>query len=180
MHTNLNKIEPMQTSEQNSDIIITPLGIAPLGRRLMAMLYDAFLLMAILLCTSAVYTVIAVSITGDFAQHGNVQTDDTLHELNPTELGWPIFPVLAFVYIGFFMYFWRNTGQTLGMLVWKIKLISNDQTPITYRQAFIRIIAAAPSIALAGLGYSGLLFGRKKRTWHDAASKTTVIRIAKK
>ena len=180
MLSNLNKIKPMQTSEQKNIEATAQLTVAPLGRRLMAMLYDAFLLMAILLCTSAIYTIIAVSITGDFAQHGNVKTDDTLHELNPTELGWPIFPVLAFVYVGFFMYFWRNTGQTLGMLVWKIKLVSNDQTPITYRQALVRIIAAAPSIAVAGLGYSGLLFGSKKRTWHDAASKTTVIRIAKK
>lgn len=165
----------MPTTDQQSDVVI-----APLGRRLMAMLYDIFLLMAILLCTSAVYTVIAVSITGDFAQHGNVQTDETLHELNPTELGWPIFPVLAFVYIGFFVYFWRNTGQTLGMLVWKLKLVSNDQTPITYGQALVRVMAAIPSVALFGLGYIGLLIGSKKRTWHDGISKTTVIRLAKK
>ncbi|MDA8694024.1 RDD family protein [Pseudomonadales bacterium] len=153
--------------------------IAPLGRRLMAMLYDIFLLAAILLCTSAVYTVIAVSITGDFAQHGNVETDDTLHELNPTDLGWPIFPVLASVYMGFFVYFWRNTGQTLGMLVWKIKLVSCDETAISYRQALLRIIAAIPSVALLGLGYIGLLFGSKRQTWHDQLSKTKVIRLAK-
>lgn len=146
----------------------------------MAMLYDIFLLMAILLCTSAVYTVIAVSITGDFAQHGNVQTDETLHELNPTELGWPILPVLASVYIGFFVYFWKNTGQTLGMLVWKIKLVSNNQKPISYGQAFIRIMAAIPSVGLFGLGYIGLLLGAKNRTWHDAIAKTSVIRLAKK
>lgn len=146
----------------------------------MAMLYDIFLLMAILLCTSAVYTVIAVSITGDFAEHGNVQTDETLHELNPTELGWPILPVLASVYIGFFVYFWRNTGQTLGMLVWKIKLVSNDQKPISYGQALIRIMAAIPSVGLFGLGYIGLLIGAKSRTWHDTIAKTSVIRLAKK
>ena len=146
----------------------------------MAMLYDIFLLMAILLCTSAVYTVIAVSITGDFAQHGNVQTDETLHELNPTELGWPILPVLASVYIGFFVYFWKNTGQTLGMLVWEIKLVSNNQKPISYGQAFIRIMAAIPSVGLFGLGYIGLLLGAKNRTWHDAIAKTSVIRLAKK
>lgn len=165
----------MPTTDQLSDAVI-----APLGRRLMAMLYDIFLLMAILLCTSAVYTVIAVSITGDFAQHGNVQTDETLHELNPTELGWPILPVLALVYIGFFVYFWRNTGQTLGMLVWKIKLVSNNQKPISYGQALLRIMAAIPSVGLFGLGYIGLLVGGKSRTWHDAIAKTSVIRLAKK
>ena len=68
----------------------------------------------------------------------------------------------------------------MGMLVWKLKLVSNDQTPITYGQALVRVIAAIPSVALFGLGYIGLLIGSKKRTWHDGISKTTVIRLAKK
>lgn len=149
---------------------------APLSRRLLAMLYDCFLLMAILLCAAAVYTIIVVSITGDFSEHANVNTNDTLHELKPTALGWPIFPLMASVYLGFFIYFWHQTGQTLGMLVWKIQLLSTDGKPASIKQCISRLAAATLSIALLGGGYIALLFGDKNRTWHDRLSNTKVIR----
>lgn len=155
---------------------LTPPLTAPLSRRLLAMLYDSFLLMAILLCTSALYTIIVVSITGDFSEHASVNTNDTLHELNPTELGWPIIPVMASVYFGFFIYFWRQTGQTLGMLVWKIQLVSADNKPISITQCLSRLAAATLSIAPLGCGYIALLFGKKDLTWHDRLSNTKVIR----
>ncbi|MBQ78182.1 MAG: hypothetical protein CL692_06340 [Cellvibrionales bacterium] len=163
----------MPSNNENSAPII-----APLGRRLMAILYDAFLLMAILMCTSAVYTVIAVSFTGDFTQSASVNTDDVLHDLKPTELGWPIFPVLGSVYCGFFIYFWHNTGQTLGMLVWKIKVVSNNHEAISITQCLIRIITATLSFALLGLGYLILLRKSTQQSWHDRASKTKVIRLS--
>ena len=151
---------------------------APLGRRLMAMLYDAFLLMAVLMCTSAVYTVIAVSLTGDFTQSATINTDDVLHDLKPTKLGWPIFPVLGSVYCGFFIYFWHNTGQTLGMLVWKIKVVSSNDEAISIAQCVIRIIAAFFSFSFLGLGYLILLRKSTQQSWHDRASKTKVILIS--
>ena len=163
----------MSCDEKNTDPIS-----APLGRRLMAMLYDAFLLMAILMCTSAVYTVIAVSLTGDFTQSAAINTDDVLHDLKPTELGWLIFPVLGSVYCGFFIYFWHNTGQTLGMLVWKIKIVSNNHGAISIAQCLIRIITAFFSFALLGAGYLILLRKSSQQSWHDHASKTKVIRLS--
>ena len=152
--------------------------IAPLSRRLVAMLYDTFLLMAILMCTSAVYTVIAVSLTGDFTQSTAINTDDVLHDLRPTELGWQIFPVLGLVYCGFFIYFWQNTGQTLGMLVWKIKIVSNNHETISIAQCLIRIITAFFSFTILGLGYLILLRKSTELSWHDRTSKTKVIRLS--
>lgn len=143
----------------------------------MAMLYDSFLMLAILMCTSAVYTIIAVSITGDFSASADIHNNDTIHELQPTELGWPIIPVLIGVTLGFFIYFWRATGQTLGMLVWKIKLVSDDGNAVTIRQGLTRFLMAIISIALLGAGYLALLFGNKTTTWHDRVSHTKVIRL---
>tara|TARA_B100000767_G_C19754093_1_gene532115 strand:- start:1345 stop:1872 length:528 start_codon:yes stop_codon:yes gene_type:complete len=162
----------MTTHEKNSNQ-----SVAPLGRRLMAMLYDAFLLMAILMCTSAVYTVIAVTITGDFNQSATINTDDVLHDLRPIELGWPILPVLGLVYIGFFIYFWRNTGQTLGMLVWKIKVVSTSHEAISIPQGLTRIIIAFFSATACGMGYLVLLRKDTQQSWHDRASNTKVIRL---
>ena len=146
----------------------------------MAMLYDAFLLLAMLLCVSAVYTIIVVTINGDFAQHSGINTDDTIHELNPTELGWLIYPVLLGTYLGFFLYFWRSTGQTLGMLAWKIKLESLDEKPVTIQQGLKRIFFAAFSLAVFGAGYFALWFGQKNATWHDRLTNTRVIQTEPK
>ena len=163
----------MPCNNKNTDPVI-----APLGHRFMAMLYDTFLLIAILMCTSAVYTLAAVSLTGDFTQSAAISTDDVLHDLKPIELGWPIFPVLGSVYCGFFIFFWHNTGQTLGMLVWKIKVVSSNDEAVSITQCLIRIIIAFFSFALLGAGYLILLRKSAQQSWHDRASKTKVIRLS--
>ena len=97
---------------------------ASLVRRLLAMVYDFFLLLAILLIASGLYTIITVILTGDFLIHSEINTNDVIHDLQPIDLGWLFIPYLTLIYLSFFCYFWIKTGQTLGMASWKIKLIS--------------------------------------------------------
>lgn len=145
-------------------------------RRLLAMVYDSFLLLAILLITSGIYTIITVILTNDFSTHPNIDTNDVIHDLQPVELGWFFFPFLIFVYVSFFCYFWIKTGQTLGMAAWKIKLISSDENQITLYKCLLRIFFAIISFTCFGLGYICLLFGAKK-TWHDKITGTEVIHL---
>lgn len=150
---------------------------ASLPRRLMAMLYDGFLLLAMLFCSTMLYTVIVVALSGELSQTAEVQTGDTLTQLEPVALGWPIYPLLTCIYFGFFIYFWRINGQTLGMQVWKIKLISESGQAITVRQTLLRLVAACASAGLLGLGYLSLLRGSDGRTWQGRFSKTRVVHI---
>lgn len=153
-------------------------NIAGLRQRLFAMFYDAFLIGALLFCTLAVYVITIVSISGDFNQATDVVNNDVLYNAQPTPLGWPIYPILIAVYVGFYLYFWQATGQTLGMQVWKIKLVSKDGLAVSKQQGLTRIIGAALSVFAAGFGYWVLLLNKDNGTWHDRWSKTHVISLA--
>ena len=85
---------------------------ASLSRRLLAMVYDLFLLLAILLITSGVYTIRIVMLAGDFQIHPKIDTNDVIHDLQPIDLGWLFIPCLIFVYISFFCYFWIKGPNT--------------------------------------------------------------------
>ena len=142
------------------------------------MLYDSLLLLALLVCTSLLYTAVATLIAGTTPDGlSQAQTGDVITELEPTDLGPFFLPTLAITYLGFFCYFWCRTGQTLGMLVWKIKLVTQSGERVTLLRALARFLAAALSLACAGLGYWVILLPGIENSWHDRLSGTRVIYI---
>lgn len=154
--------------------------VAGLGRRLMAMLYDSILLIAVLFCVAGAYFSVLLVVEGNPAavtNLGGAQTGDVLHELEVVEPGWIFYPLMLFVYTGFYLYFWRYSGQTLGMRAWKIRLVSAHATKPSMGQLLVRLPAAAVSLAALGLGYLCLLLNREAGTWHDRLSKTRVIEV---
>ncbi len=72
----------------------------------------------------------------------------------------------------FYGWFWTHGGQTLGLRAWKMKVLNDKHTLISWRQAFIRFTAALFSWIFLGLGFLWVLFDKKQRSWHDMASKT--------
>jgi len=150
--------------------------IAGLHRRLMAMTYDVFLILAILFCITMLYTFIVVVLSSDISSDiAQIQNNDILTELEPVPLGWHYYVVVSGAYIGFYCYFWRKTGQTLGMQAWKLKLYSASHDPISIQQCLIRLLTGSLSLGIFGLGYLTLLVNREKGCWHDRASKTYVV-----
>lgn len=132
----------------------TPPG---LWRNLLAMVYDTFLV-APLLMLNGFIQVLAFGPTADA----------TL----PTVPAWLIQATSFLVVAGFFSVFWCKSGQTLGMQAWRIKLVSEDGSGVTLRQALLRCVAAVPSIALLGLGYWWALIDPDRLRWHDRLSGT--------
>ncbi len=141
--------------------------MAGLGRRLAAAAYDLLLVLGLLVLGSAAVTLPVGLILGPVASEnlGN----------NPLFIGW-----LALIPAVFFIGFWLRGGQTLGMRAWRIRLISSDGAPITFRQAVIRYLSAILSWALLGLGFLWSLPDPERRTWHDRLSKTRLIVLEKK
>ena len=132
---------------------------AGLFRRLAAILYDSLLIIAIWLIT----TLLLVSLIND----GNA-------------LRGPLFQFgLYFEACLFYSYFWRLRGQTLGMQVWRIKLINPDRQTLSWQECFARLFFALVSISMLGLGFIWILFDPAKLTWHDRASGTRVILLGK-
>lgn len=119
------------------------------SKRLLAALYDTFLVLAALF--------IATALTLPF----------TKGEVAATNRIYMSFYLLLVAYI-FFAWFWTHGGQTLGMRVWKQKLIGLDGKSVNWQQAFIRFITALPAW---GLFIIGLILWTKS----DIAESLTTI-----
>ena len=132
---------------------------AGLLRRLMAIIYDILLLLAVLFIATSVAMAL---------NHGEA--------IEPGQSLYPFY-IVYLIIISFFFYgwFWTHGGQTLGMKTWKMKLVHINGETITWSLAFIRFISAAASWAAAGLGFLWSLVQPEKRTWHDIASRCVVI-----
>ncbi|RTE66570.1 RDD family protein [Amphritea opalescens] len=129
-----------------------------LMRRFAAMIYDAFLVVAIWMCAG-------------FAAVG----------LNQGEaVSGPIFQTVLFLLtFAFYAYFWVRLGQTLGMQAWKLRVQTVDGHHISLRQALIRFMTAIVSTACLGLGFFWMLFSANKATWHDSFSETQIVLLPK-
>ena len=135
-----------------------------LFRRLFAISYDGFLLLAILFIVSAIATALN---NGEAVEPG-----DTLY---------PIFVILVFSlsYL-YFAWFWIHGGQTLGMKTWRIQLQNHDpennsNRQIDWRIAAFRFFSAIISWSVFGLGFLWSFIDKKNRCWHDLISKTVLL-----
>jgi uncharacterized RDD family membrane protein YckC len=130
-----------------------------LFRRLFAIFYDCFLLLAILFIISG----IAMALN-----HGKA--------IEPDNLFFPLY-VLAVVTACFqyFSWFWIHGGQTLGMKTWLIKLLPEDGEEISVKTTVNRFITAIFSWAIFMLGFLWSFFDKKHRCWHDLSSHTYLI-----
>jgi len=75
----------------------------------------------------------------------------------------------------FYGWFWTHGGQTLGLKAWKIRVLTLDQKPINWNQAFIRFSVALLSWGMFGLGFLWILFDKNRCGWHDHLSQTAVF-----
>lgn len=124
-----------------------------LVRRLLAALYDALLLLALLFVTTVVLMIF---------NQGTLQPGQLLSYLRL-----PVYIVVSFLFFG---WFWTHGGQTLGMKSWKMQLLQNNGHAVTWPVALIRFVTAMLSWAVFGLGFLWSLFDSRNRTWHDIAS----------
>jgi len=103
-----------------------------IARRLIAMIYEALLLFAILFLAGFLY----LAVTGgriDLAPRLLFQT------------------YLAAIVGWYFVFCWCRGGQTLPMKTWKIRLVTRDGRPLSIGRAAIRYL-----LALATLGVSAV------------------------
>ena len=141
-------------------------------RRLAALIYDSFLLVAISMAYGAIGTGFLVLVRSGPAQEYGVMFDSFLWFA-----GWIATLVM------FFCWFWRRNGQTLGMRAWRLKLIANDADFNTalpsWKQCFMRCAAGVPGFFLFGLAYWYRYFDRDGDCLHDKLSGLKVIVLPK-
>ena len=148
--------EYRRTMTENTNLSLNYVGLV---RRLMAIVYDLFLLLALLfIATSAVMV---------FNQGNAIVPGHPLYAFYVSCL-----LIISFCFYG---WFWTHGGQTLGMKTWKMKLQQTNGHPVTLPLAFIRFITAVISWSAAGLGFLWSLFNPQKRTCHDIASNFVLV-----
>jgi uncharacterized RDD family membrane protein YckC len=132
---------------------------ASLFRRLAALFYDTLLLLG--LWFVAVAILLPLNRGEAFASHNPLLTT-----------------YLMFVAFFFYAWFWMHGGQTLGMRAWKLQLRNLRPGHVTWLQLMLRFLVAIPSAALLGLGYLWILVDRKRLSWHDRYSETTIVQLS--
>ena len=111
----------------------------PFWRHLLAMVYDLFLIIPLLMVTSAVLVAI----------HGPTETAAVR-----TVPAWEQWSLACVALIGFYGTFWRQKGQTLGMQAWRVNRVpSGTPTTVTWGQAAGRVIVASMPFILGLMPY---------------------------
>lgn len=136
-------------------------------RRVAAMIYDTLLLAAVSILYGAIATGINIAIKGIPATGERVS--------------WGAFGIVVFIgwilTLGFFFcYFWKKSGQTLGMKTWRMKMYDiNSMHLPSYSQCVIRCCCAPFSLLLFGMGYWMMYLNTEHQTLHDKLSKTRIL-----
>lgn len=137
---------------------------AGFGRRFAAFLYDALLVLALLV----LYTVVALIFT-----HGHAITAS---ESGP---GWYLYCAgeLALT-AAYSVLNWMRSGQTLGMRSWRIHVVSAAGRPLGWQAAMLRFACAVLAWAPLALGVLWLYLDPQRLAIQDRLSRTRVVRLA--
>ena len=79
---------------------------------------------------------------------------------------------------GWLAYFggcWALVGRTPGMALLGLRVTRPDGTPAPPLAAAVRAATFPLSVALFGLGFAGILLGRRRRALHDVLAGTAVV-----
>lgn len=125
-------------------------------RRLAVILYDILLLIALLFVATALLLPLNA---------GEAFTAQQFY--------FPLYLLLVSFF--FYAWFWTHGGQTLGLRAWKLKVLTLDRQPVSWKQAAFRFIFALFSWLCFGLGFWWILIDKDRRSWHDRLSKTALF-----
>jgi uncharacterized RDD family membrane protein YckC len=158
--------------------VLTPEEVAQLPRagllrRLAALLYDMFLVASIWLCLG--YVILFAF--GLFADNTSTLVDGEI-------ITHPVLSLLQLIMmVGtmtfFYVWFWCRTGQTLGMIAWRIRALQHDNQPITPKQGLIRFVLAWPAFWAFGLGYLWMYVNPQRDAIHEKLSGTKTVLLPK-
>lgn len=163
------------------------LGPAGLGRRFAALVYDSLLLVAVLFLGTLAF----LPLSG-----GQAITPQDSGALEYVYRGW-----IAFLTLGFFGLPWVRSGQTLGMMSWRLRLERTDGRRPGWTETAARLAVGGAMVTafVAGLWLAGraqtpawlpgllflpaavnylwMGFDREARTLQDLVTGCRVVRI---
>jgi uncharacterized RDD family membrane protein YckC len=137
---------------------------AGFGRRFAALIYDGFLLIAVLMP----YTWVVVLI------HGGAVT-----EASGRPAWWAYRSGALALIAAYYVLNWMRSGQTLGMRAWRLRTLTDSGKPLQLAQAVARFCWAAAAWAPFGLGVVWLYADPEHLALQDRLSRTRVVVLAR-
>ncbi|MEQ3640562.1 MAG: RDD family protein [Alteromonas sp.] len=144
-------------------------------RRLAAMVYDVLVAVAVGMCAAMVMivTLIVMLKNGGLDMQGFAEPADLIQASTGYKLliqSW-----VGLWVAGFFLWFWKRGGQTLGMRAWRLRIFSTVEEPVTMTRLITRLVGS-----LFGLGTLLVLFDvKEKQSLQDRLAKTEVLKLSK-
>jgi uncharacterized RDD family membrane protein YckC len=83
--------------------------------------------------------------------------------------------VLAIWEFLYYSYQWAVSGRTIGMAVLGLQVVTTEGGPIGVRQAVLRTLGLALSVALFWFAFWGIIFQRERRALDDFIAGTAVV-----
>ena len=148
----------------------TPAASVGLIRRLAAIIYDLFLLAAVILVAVSLFTIVVESMAGK-------SSSGELLEIPWIKLAYQLY--LLLVSALFYLWFWTHGGQTLGLKVWKLKVVDDDLSELNMKKAGLRLVWAVVTCIPFGIGYLWAIFNKERLTLYDRLSGTRLVQLEK-
>ncbi|MEQ1635647.1 MAG: RDD family protein [Methylococcales bacterium] len=145
----------MRTKQSKQPIKpVSALSARPgLLRRLAAVFYDSLLLLGIFFVATAIILPLNAG-----------------QAFNPSQTFYPLYLVsVSFIFFG---WFWTHGGQTPGSRAWKIKVLTLEQHPLTWRQAAMRFLSILLTL---GLDLIWLLVNKRYLALYERWSGSSVF-----
>jgi uncharacterized RDD family membrane protein YckC len=129
--------------------------LAGLRARLLAMVYEAFVLVAVLLPATALF----VGVFGDSSRQ-------------PLRAALQVY--LLCVAGAYLVWSWSGGRRTLAMRTWRIHLVDRDGQALTAGTALVRYVSAVVGIAACASGLLWALFDPQRQFLHDRLAGTRI------
>jgi uncharacterized RDD family membrane protein YckC len=131
---------------------------ALVGRRLLAALYDLPTLLTLFL----IGTALLLLVNGGDRLDANALSV-LLHRAT-----------LVALWIAYYGICWTRFGQSLGMRVWRLRLMRLDGSRVRWRDALLRLASGIVAWLPLALGVLAAAWDSEHRAWHDRLSRTRV------
>lgn len=170
--------------------------IAGIAVRMMAILYDGMLILALLFLMGTIGAVVGTLLLLDVGTESTHARQLPLWYQNGV-----MTPLFVLTLIGFYGLFWRKSGQTLGMQTWRLKTVDNMGNLLTWSQSTRRIMSACLVPFLCGMialilngarlwvllgalfgfvfNYAFCLFNSRGLAVHDILSNSMTLKVPK-
>ncbi len=85
-----------------------------------------------------------------------------------------LFVLISACYVTFFI---GSSGQTPGMMVFGLKVVTAEGETVGYARAFLRMVASIFSLCFFGLGHLAVALDPDRQGWHDKLAQCVVVRL---